>query len=142
NLEAGPATVGALHEIVPFANQLVRAQVRGHDLKRLLQNSTFPRGPDLHISGITMVWSPARTEGDLVESITLADGRAIEPDAIYTVVMNDYMYGDPATVRGVPFVSGEVLPIRDIDALAQHLRSMPQPVTAPTDRRTSISRHP
>ncbi len=135
NLQAGTATVGALHEIVPFANQLVRTRVRGRDLKRLLDNSTYRRGPDLHLSGLLLTWSDARTEGDLVSRVTLANGGAIDPDAVYTVIMNDYMFGDPATIAGVPFVSGEVLPIRDIDALAQHLRSLPQPVWAPTDQR-------
>lgn len=136
NLSAGPATIGALHEIVPFANQLVRTQVRGRDLKRLLDNSTFRRGPDLHLSGVIMTWSSARADGDLVERITTSNGGAINPDVLYTVIMNDYMFGDPATIRGVPFVTGEVLGVRDIDALALHLRSLPQPVAAPADART------
>lgn len=135
-LSAGPVTMGALHEIVPFANQLVRARVRGRDLITLLNNSTNRRGPDLHVSGIVLTWNAAREEGNVVEKVTLSDGRAIEPDAIYTVVMNDYQFGDPASIKGVPFVSGEVLAVRDIDALAQHLRSLPQPFRAPSDART------
>ena len=136
SLSAGRATVGALHEIVPFANQLVRTQVRGRDLKRLLDNSTFRSGPDLHLSGLILTWNSAREEGDLVERITTSDGGAINPDVLYTVIMNDYMFGDPATIRGVPFVTGDVLKVRDIDALAQYLRSLPQPVVAPSNART------
>jgi 2',3'-cyclic-nucleotide 2'-phosphodiesterase (5'-nucleotidase family) len=135
-LAAGPVTMGALHEVVPFANQLVRARVRGRDLITLLNNSTYTRGPDLHLSGIVLTWNAARREGDLVEKVTLPDGRAIDLNAIYTVVMNDYQFGDPASIKGVPFISGEVLTVRDIDALAQHLRSLPQPVRAPADART------
>lgn len=135
NLAAGTATVGALHEIVPFANQLVRVQIRGRDLTRLMNNSTFRRAPDLHISGLHMTWDSSRAEGDLVTGLSLPDGGAVNPAAVYTVIMNDYMFGDPRTIKGVPFVSGEVLPIRDIDALAQHLRSLPQPVQAPADVR-------
>ncbi len=135
-LSAGPVTMGALHEVVPFANQLVRARVRGRDLVTLLNNSTYKRGPDLHLSGIVLTWNAERNDGDLVEKVTLPDGRAIDPNAIYTVVMNDYQFGDPASIKGVPFISGEVLTVRDIDALAQHLRSLPQPVRAPSDART------
>ncbi len=135
-LSAGPVTMGALHEVVPFANQLVRARVRGRDLITLLNNSTFKRGPDLHLSGIILTWNAARDAGNVVEKVTLSDGRAIDPNAIYTVVMNDYQFGDPASIKGVPFISGEVLTVRDIDALAQHLQSLPQPVRAPSDART------
>ncbi len=143
NLSAGTATMGALHEIVPFANQLVRVQVRGRDLKRLLDNSFYKsRGPDLHVSGLIVTWNADRREGDLVERITLPDGRAIDPVAVYTVIMNDYMYGDPDSIRGVPFVAGDVLPVRDIDAFAQYLRSLPQPVRTPTDSRVRAAGAP
>ncbi len=135
NLSAGLATVGALHEIVPFANQLVRVKIRGRDLKRLMENSTFRRGPDLHISGLLVSWDDSRPDGDLVTRVALSGGGAVDPAAVYTVIMNDYMFGDPRTIEGVPFVSGEVLPIRDIDALARYLRSLPQPVQAPGDVR-------
>jgi hypothetical protein len=67
----------------------------------------------------------------------LADGVAIEPEAVYTVTVTDFL----ATGAGDGFAAfGRALSstptgIVDLDALIRHVQNLPQPLRAPRDAR-------
>ena len=135
NLRAGTATYRDLYEIQPFGNVLYAFRVRGDTLRSYLERLVAGESPGDHVSGITIVYDPARPPGARIVSATLDGGRAIADTATYTVVMNDFMAtgGDGHGLAGGE--PARSLNIVDLDALVGYLRSRPQPVTAPAEVR-------
>jgi 2',3'-cyclic-nucleotide 2'-phosphodiesterase (5'-nucleotidase family) len=135
NLPAGVVTIEAVHQVMPFNNQLARVRIRGTEMQKLAETWLQSGRPNTHVSGLTIQYDSARPAGSRVVSITTADGRAMEPTRIYTLVINDFMLDEPELREAVSLVSEELLPIRDLDAFAAYLRRLPQPVQAPSDVR-------
>jgi 2',3'-cyclic-nucleotide 2'-phosphodiesterase (5'-nucleotidase family) len=138
-LPAGVVTVELLHKVVPFNNQLAKVRIRGSEMRKLAETWLASGRPNTHVSGLMIRYDSAAAAGSRVVSITTADGRALDPARIYTLVINDFMLDEPELRQAVSLVSEELLPIRDIDAFAAYLRRLPQPVQAPTEVRISRS---
>ena len=137
DLPAGTATYGRLFEVQPFGNTLHRFRLHGRDLRAYLEKivggATPPR---VHVSGVTLTYDPRRPAGSRLVSVKLADGREIQDDAEYTLVMNNFMaMGGDGLALGSDAVHSEELAIVDLDALVRYLKQLPQPVRAPTARR-------
>jgi len=129
-LQAGPATYGTLFEIQPFANTLVRVRVRGGDVRAFLQRALKTGSPNFHISGARVVYHTAPTAA--VDSITIGD-LPLDDTAVYTVVQSDFTAtGGDALGFGVAAISTASVGVTDLDALIAYLKSLPQPVSAPT----------
>ena len=135
DLRAGPANVGTVHELSPFGNNVVRVSVRGRDLSTLIENFVRGKNPSGHVSGIIVTYDSTKAPGQRIVSLTLPDGRALEPDRVYTMGINDFMLDDPTFMRPNLLVSTEILAVRDEDAIAEYLRRLPQPVKPPSDVR-------
>jgi 2',3'-cyclic-nucleotide 2'-phosphodiesterase (5'-nucleotidase family) len=136
DLRAGPVTYGDLFEIQPFGNVLYAFDVRGDVLRDWLEGLVRREWPDAHVSGVTIVYDPARPAGARIVSATLGGGRPIVDTATYTLVMNDFMAtgGDGMGLAGRAGAPRN-LSIVDLDALVDYMRSRPQPVTAPSETR-------
>lgn len=134
DLRAGPLNFGGVHELSPFGNVLVRLSVRGRDMPAMFE-SVVARTPNTHVAGMIITYDSTRAAGSRIVSLTTSDGRALDPNRVYTLSVNDFMLDDAAFIRPALLVSSEVLPIRDDDAIAEYLRRMPQPIVPPTDVR-------
>lgn len=135
DLHQGEINFGGVHQISPFGNVLVRIRVRGREIPAMMER-TFARGvPDAHVSGLLIDYDPAKPDGQRIVRITTPDGRALDPNRIYSVVMNDYMADDLYMDTQKAAISTEFLPIRDSDALSGYLRKQPQPVRADSTSR-------
>ncbi len=136
DIAAGTLTYGAVHELSPFGNVLVRVRLRGEALRALAERFVAGRGPDAHVSGLLVDYDPSAPAGRRVVRLARADGTPLDPSAVVTLVLNDYMLDDPVGgLAGIPTVATELLPIRDIDAMAEWFRRQPQPVRAPREVR-------
>jgi 2',3'-cyclic-nucleotide 2'-phosphodiesterase (5'-nucleotidase family) len=131
DLRAGPATYGALFEIQPFANVLVRLTVRGKDLRAYLEANVARAAPRVHLSGVIAQYDLARPAGSRIVSATVA-GAPLDDARQYTLVFTDYMStsGEGATLSGVALKS-ESLGIVDLDALITYAQSRPGRVIRP-----------
>lgn len=135
NLRAGPATYGALFEIQPFANVLYRVTVTGSALHDYLEK-LVARRPNVHVSGVVVTYDSTAVPGRRIISAHLSSGAAIRPDAQYALVLNDFLAtGGDGLGLASSAIRSEILPIVDLDAFVDYLRSLPQPVRAPTERR-------
>jgi 2',3'-cyclic-nucleotide 2'-phosphodiesterase/3'-nucleotidase/5'-nucleotidase len=135
NLRAGPATYGSLFEIQPFGNVLYRLTVTGSALQDYLEK-LVARRPNVHVSGVTVTYDSTAAPGSRIRSAKLADGTAIRPDGRYTVILNDFLAtGGDGLGLETGALKSEILPLVDLDAFIAYLRSRPQPVHAPADRR-------
>ena len=135
-LAEGTATYGALYEIHPFGNMLVRVSARGHDIRAYLARLLDRPEPRVHVSGATITFDPQRPPDERVLSVTMADGRPLRDSAVYRIVINDFMAGggEGAVLLGAALESGS-LGRTDLDVLIDYLRSRPQPVRPPAGRR-------
>jgi len=98
--DEGLITWGDLFTTSPFGNTLTLVDMKGSELKTLLEqglsgyvkrllNQGGPR--PLQVSGITFTWDYSKPDGERVVEIKLADGTPIDPDATYKVVVNNFM---------------------------------------------------
>lgn len=130
DLDAGEITYGEIFEVQPFDNTLVRATIRGSELRSYLQQIVARGRPNAHVSGASFVYSRTAAGTGTIDSILVA-GRPITDSASYTVAMNDFIaaggdgLGPPATAVLQP------LPILDRNALRDYLSRLPQPAEAP-----------
>ena len=92
----------------------------------------------MNVSGARIVYHTAPTPG--LDSVSIL-GRPLDDQAIYTVVINDFMAsgGDrlgfgPAAITTTP------ANVVDLDAFVAYLASLPQPVPEPTEPRIILRR--
>ena len=141
DLDAGPVTWGELYAIQPFNNPMVKLELTGEQIRRLL-NQQWQSESDgsirtrfLQISGLSYTWDDRRPVGDKVVEVRDEAGRPLDPDRRYTVAVNGFLAegGDNFTV----FTEGtnrEAGPI-DLDVLVAYLEQLDGPVTAAVEGR-------
>lgn len=136
-LDSGTVTWGDAYEVHPFGNMLVRLQLTGAQVREALETGLAGRAPGLQVSGIVADYDPAAAPGSRLRAVQLADGTPLRDDAVYSVVVNDFLatgQGDGYTVFGEA-LQRENTGIPDLDALIDYLQSFAEPVRAPQDPR-------
>ena len=91
-LAKGPVRTKDLYEMDPFGNEMVLFKLSGHEIRSLLLSAfTLDEYLPMYPSGMTTRYLLA-PDGKLkdVELFT-TDGKSLDMDKIYSVVMNDYM---------------------------------------------------
>jgi 5'-nucleotidase len=134
DIAEGPVTYGELFTVQPFDNQVVRMELTGDQIYRLLeQQFQADRARILQVSGIKVSYNASNPAGQRITSLTLSDGTPVERGATYTVAANSFIAtgGDGFTV----FKEGQnpktIGP--DVDALEAHVSTLPQPFGVPAD---------
>jgi 5'-nucleotidase len=136
SLDAGMATFGALFEVHPFGNTLVRITVTGRDLRSYLERLVGRSELNAHVSGVWITYDPRRPAGSRITELRLSEGRSLDDDGRYVLVLSDFLAagGDGLGVTERAIVVEE-LSIVDLDALIAYLQKQPSPVRAPDARR-------
>jgi len=135
-LRAGDATYGSLFELQPFGNTLYSLTMTGAQLRGLLEAMLSKSGVDDHVSGLTIRFDPSKPKGSRLVSATMADGTALNDNKTYNVIVNDFLAtGGEGYDAGKRATSMRPLNIVDLDALIDYLRSLPEPISAPTEVR-------
>lgn len=135
DLPAGPVSYGALFEVQPFQNRLVRVTVSGAVLLEALEHVLAGGRPHAHVSGLQVWYDATRPEGRRITRVRLLNGRSLEARRRYTVAVPDFLAdgGDGfAMLKGPPRSDAGMV---DVDAVIAYLRVLPQPVSAPGDAR-------
>ncbi|MBS0394180.1 MAG: bifunctional metallophosphatase/5'-nucleotidase [Proteobacteria bacterium] len=95
DIEAGPVSHGALYDVLPFGNVLVRVSLTGAELLELLEeqwsgaHAAAPRF--LRVSGLRYVYDPSQPRGRQVVAVEDAAGEPLDPARRYRVVVNDFL---------------------------------------------------
>jgi 2',3'-cyclic-nucleotide 2'-phosphodiesterase (5'-nucleotidase family) len=135
-LRAGDATYGSLFELQPFGNTLYSLTMTGAQLRGLLEAMLSKNAVDDHVSGLTIKYDPSRPKGGRIVSVTMADGTALDDARTYNVIMNDFLAtGGEGYNAGGRATASKPLNIVDLDALIDYLKSLPSPITAPSEVR-------
>jgi 5'-nucleotidase len=107
DVQSGEVTYGDLFAVQPFDNQLVKMELTGDQIYRLLEQQWQPQSDGsvrvriLQVSGLKFAYDESKPIGQRVTSATLADGTPIDRnDTTYTVVANSFIAtgGDGFTV--------------------------------------------
>ncbi|USY56864.1 bifunctional 2',3'-cyclic-nucleotide 2'-phosphodiesterase/3'-nucleotidase [Bacillus sp. 1780r2a1] len=122
-LDAGEVTFGDLFSIQPFGNVLNKVTLSGADLEKVLNNQIAASGLDFHVAGFHYTWDPATLK---VVDLTLPDGTPLNPTKEYTVVVNNYMYGNAKYGIGELSKNMEVGP-EDLEATIAYVKTLQQP---------------
>ena len=137
DIQSGEVTYGELFTVQPFDNQVVRMELTGEQIYRLLEQQ-FTTNRILQISGFEYSYNSAEKR---IVSVTLPDGSTLPRDGtVYTVAANSFIAtgGDGFTVfkegRNVQTLGS------DLDALEAHVENLPQPFSAPADAQTRITK--
>ena len=135
-LHKGAVTYSDAFEVQPFGNVLYKLTARGADMRRYFEKMVGGRRPNTWLGGVQVTYDSTRPTGSRITSLVLADGRAFDDAATYTIVINDFMLtgGGGLGFPGQP-LSSQSVDITDLDALIAYLKTGPQPVQAPRDAR-------
>lgn len=135
SLPAGTVTYGDVYAVHPFGNRVLRLSMTGEQVYRLLAQQFSPtqRMPRmLQVSGLSYTYDAAA--GRILE--VRQNGRAIGRDETFTVAVNDFLAGGGDRFEVFSAIrDGRISGPLDRDALADYLRSLPQPVVRPAPDR-------
>jgi 2',3'-cyclic-nucleotide 2'-phosphodiesterase (5'-nucleotidase family) len=110
----------------------------GEQLRGLLEEMLKKNPVDDHVSGLTIKYDPSRPTGSRIVSATMADGTPLSDTREYSVIVNDFLAtGGEGYNAGGRASASRPLNIVDLDALIGYLRTLPAPITAPTEIRIS-----
>ena len=137
-LAAGAVTWGELYQLQPFANTLVRMQVRGADVRAYLARELGSQGEGVHVSGIEVWLDDGEASGSRIAAIELENGEPLRDDQTYTVTMNNFMAfrGGDASIAARA-LDVEETPIVDLDALVGYLEQV-RTLSIPSERRIHV----
>jgi 2',3'-cyclic-nucleotide 2'-phosphodiesterase (5'-nucleotidase family) len=137
-LRAGDATYGSLFEIQPFGNTLYSLTMTGSQLRGLIEAMLARSTINDHVSGLIIRYDPSRPIGSRIVSVTTPDGAALSDTKTYNVIVNDFLAtGGEGYNAGARATASKPLNIVDLDALIDYLKSLPVPITAPTEVRVA-----
>lgn len=124
SIKEGPITIEDVLKAMPYENELVRMELTGAEIKKVLQRSVQGTREDkdggfLHVAGLIF-----DVCGRTVESVTVGtERRPLEPTAIYSVVVPDFLAsgGDEHVVfKGKPQIkTGSPLRELIVDTIQQ-----------------------
>jgi 2',3'-cyclic-nucleotide 2'-phosphodiesterase (5'-nucleotidase family) len=137
DLPDGMVTWGNVYQVQPFQNRLLRLTVKGAALQDALEHCVAGADhlPDCHVAGVE-VWYDARKEpGKRIIRTRLLNGKSIEKDQSYTLVVSDFMVTGGSGFSMLAAVPREDIDVVDLDALIRYLSVLPAPVEAPADIR-------
>ena len=135
DLRAGEATYGSLFELQPFGNVLYALTMTGTQLRGLLE-AMLAKSVNDHISGLTVRYDPAKPVGSRLVSVTMSDGSPLSDTRSYNVIVNDFLAtGGEGYNAGGRASTSRSTNIVDLDALIDYLRTLPEPISAPTEVR-------
>ena len=102
SIDAGEVTVGDVQSVLPFNNTYVIFELSGEDIIAALENgvsrvdSDEGTGRFLQVSGLRYSYDSSQEVGRRIVSVEILtednDWEIIDPDEVYTVATNDYLF--------------------------------------------------
>ena len=131
-ISRGPITRGAVFDVMPFQDTVVKLNLTGSQLKKLLARRV------LAVSGLRLAWDTARGQPNSLSSVTLANGSPILDTAFYSIAVNDFMAaGGDGLVELTAGTSIQDTGVLVRDAIASYLKKH-SVVSGATDGRVTF----
>lgn len=122
DLDAGAITWGELFTIQPFANDLVRMDLTGAQVKTVLEQQwADPIRPRiLQVSGLAVQYDGSRASGERIVSVR-KDGVELDAAVLYSVTVNSFLAGGGDGFVELPNGVNRVVGPVDLDALVEYV---------------------
>ncbi|NHM30036.1 bifunctional 2',3'-cyclic-nucleotide 2'-phosphodiesterase/3'-nucleotidase [Neobacillus terrae] len=137
---AGDIKWGDLFAIQPFGNDIVTMKITGDQVRTLLNQQWSPTSyaKIMQISGLKYTWSDNLPIGQKVLDIYLPNGQKIDPNAVYSVTVNNFMAdgGDGFTI--LKSGTNRVTQMTDLDALISYIKKQIAPISAQIEGRITL----
>jgi 5'-nucleotidase len=142
DLPGGPITWGDIYAVQPFGNVLVRMTLSGREIKELLEQqwmdharpSWRPEPYILQVSGLRFTWDATRPAGERIVEVTRG-GAPLAMEASFLVAVPRFLAGGGDRFTAFAVGRDRAEGPLDVEALAAHLASLPQPVVVEVDGR-------
>jgi len=85
NIQSGEITVGDIYELYPFNDKLNVVEIKGKDLKKVLEETLGSTFHSFTISGAKVKMDTKLPEGKRVIEIQMPDGKPIDPNRIFRI---------------------------------------------------------
>ena len=137
DLLAGEVTWGEVFAVQPFDNVLVRMELTGKQIERLLnqQWENQPRPRMLKISGLAYTWDSRLPVGDRIVEIRDDTRIPLDPNAVYSVAANSFIAGGGDNFSVLTKGTGRRNGPRDLDTLVEYIGGLSQPFLAKIEGR-------
>src|SRR3989442_674964 len=137
DLPEGVITWGNVYQVQPFQNRLQRLTVTGAVLLDALEHCVAGRDhfPDCHVAGVQVWYDAGTAPGKRISRTRLENGKSIDKDRTYTLVVSDFMTTGGSGFRMLAAAPQEDLDVVDTDAFIRYLGGLAGPVEAPADGR-------
>lgn len=129
DIPKGPLTYGQLYEMLPFDNVLTAMDLKGADIKAVLDVAVSCPRVNTLVAGMSFVYDCSKPQGSRLSNI-LIQGKPIDLQKVYRVQTIDYLAtggdGQTAFTRGTNLVYGD--PVVDVvaDYVTKHSPINPQ----------------
>ncbi|GMU54707.1 MAG: hypothetical protein AMXMBFR33_38530 [Candidatus Xenobia bacterium] len=92
DINPGPVDVGEVYSAFPFDSHVVKVDMTGRDLKRLMEESlSLKAGKVLQVSGLEISFDPEKPPGERIVEINTPDGKPLGDDQVYHVTADDFL---------------------------------------------------
>ncbi|MBU3143532.1 5'-nucleotidase C-terminal domain-containing protein [Clostridium sp. CF012] len=122
---AGNITMGNMYEVMPFDNTLVKMELKGSDLKRVIENGIGNKEIGwVQVGGVKVYYNEKAEFGQRITAMVLENGTPVDMKKTYSVVTNDFMFtgGDKYDFKGAIKALDMMIPIRE--ALVSELKQV------------------
>jgi 5'-nucleotidase len=149
DLPAGTILYSHMFDVSPFDNFPAMVTLTGAQVKRMLEITSNGGGRGiLQTSGLRYTFDESRDsdkpagQRNRLLSVTLADGKPLDPAALYRVAMIDFLVtgeGLESMMKTIPSERVKIdysRPIREL--LIDALKALPQPLTPKVDGRVTV----
>jgi 2',3'-cyclic-nucleotide 2'-phosphodiesterase (5'-nucleotidase family) len=86
----GPVRKGDLHQVLPFDNKVMKAELTGKEIRTFIEFAVESNSL-AQVSGLLVTYHGDRNRGERIEA-TFADGEPIADDRSYCLATIDYLF--------------------------------------------------
>jgi 5'-nucleotidase / UDP-sugar diphosphatase len=137
SIEPGDITFAEALVVQPFGNTLIVMDVTGAELRQAIEDSLAIGYGGLYVSrGVRYAIDFAKPVNQRVLSLTV-DGKAVDPQATYRIVTNNFMAGGNDAMSTLKAAKGQRIDTQlvDLDVLVDYLRAHSPFRSTPENRR-------
>jgi 5'-nucleotidase len=139
DIPPGVLTRGDHFTIQPANLNLIKLEMTGQQIYELLNqqwSGTNDRGRFLQVSGLTYTWDAGQPAGKRVVRV-LKNGQPLNPEAIYTVAVNEYLAGGGGNFTALTKGANPVVGPFIAEALIQYVQTLDRPLDTGIEGRIS-----
>ncbi|MBN1639915.1 MAG: bifunctional metallophosphatase/5'-nucleotidase [Anaerolineae bacterium] len=122
DLDAGPITYAEMYAILPFDNALVGLDMKGAQVREMLENGMESSSSGIQVSGLSFSYSLNKARGRRIVDVTVGGAR-LDPDRIYRVVTIDYLQTHPQYRLSMGMGTNVMIGGLCLDAVVDYVRA-------------------